>query len=179
MRPVQLILISLFGGLAVYLEFRNIKEWTPFGGNILDNVPFFALCLALVGCIFQNIRQYRRTNSLVSFLPFTMGFALFALTLAHNFLRSHHENLPTLFTATNYDIGTDGGFRLHFKKDDFLVGEKINHFSTTTYWGEYKRSGDTIVLDIPLDFKMGRQAVLQSNVLRFLDDTVKFEVSPY
>lgn len=179
MRPIQLILILLFGGLAVYLEFRNMKEWTLFGGNLLDNVPFFILCIVLVVCLWKNIRQFRQSKNLVSLFPFTIGLVLFALTLGHNLLRSRHDKSPTLFTATNYDLGTDGGFRLHFKKDDYLVGEKIDHFSTTTYWGEYKRNGDTIILDIPLDFKMGRQAVIQNNVLRFLDDTVKFEISPY
>lgn len=179
MRPIQLILILLFGGLAFYLEFRNIKEWTLFGGELLDKLPFIMLCLVLVVCGFKNIRQFRRSKNLVSLLPLTIGFALFALILGHNLLRSHHDNSPTLFTATNYDLGTDGGFRLHFKKDDYLLGEKIDHFSTTTYWGGYKRNGDTITLNIPLDFKMGRQAVVQNNVLRFLDDTVRFDISPY
>jgi hypothetical protein len=133
----------------------------------------------LVVCLIKNRRQYKQTKSLVSFLPFIIGFALLCFTLGHKLLRSHHDKLPTLFTATNYDLGTDGGFRLHFKKGNYLLGEKIDHFRTTTYWGEYKRSGDTIILNIPLDFKMGRQAIVQNNVLRFLDDTVKFEISTY
>jgi hypothetical protein len=177
MRPVQLILISLFGGLTVYLEFRDIQEWTLFGGDLFDAVPLFALCILTAVYLFKNNRQYRQRKNILSYLPSAIGLLFLIVTFQHMLLRSHYDNSPTLFTATNYDLGSDGGFSLDFKKNNRLKGKKIDRFSSTTYWGTYTQQGNTLVLNIPLDFKMGRQAILQDSILRFLDDTVKFEVS--
>jgi hypothetical protein len=177
MRPVQIILILLFGGLTVYLEFRDIQEWTLFGGDLFEAVPFYTLCILTIVYLFKNSRQYRQRKSIVSYLPSTIGLLFLALTVGHMLLRSHYDNSPTLFTATNYALGSDGGFTLDFKKNHHLKGKKIHRLSSTTYWGTYRQQGDTFVLKIPLDFKIGRQAVFQDSILRFVEDTVKFEVS--
>ena len=177
MRPVQIILILLFGGLTVYLEFRNIKEWTLFGGDLFDAVPLLALGILTVVYLFKNTRQYRQHKNILSYLPSAIGLLFLVVTAGHMLLRSHYDNSPAVFTATNYDLGSDGGFSLDFKKNNHLKGKKVDRFSSTTYWGTYKQVGDTLFLNIPLDFKMGRQAIFQDSILRFIDDTVKFEVS--
>lgn len=176
MRPIPIILILLFGGLTVYLEFRDIEEWTLFGGDLFDAVPFYTLCILTLVYLFKNSRQYRQHRSILTYLPSAMGLLFLMVTVGHMLMRSKHDNSPTLFSATNYDLGSDGGFTLDFKSNNHLKGKKIDRFSTTTYWGTYKQHRDTLVLDIPLDFKMGRQAVFQDSILRFIDDTVRFEV---
>lgn len=177
MRTVQLFLTILFGGLTLYLEFRDIKEWTLFlGDDLFDAVPLITLCTLTVVYLFKNSKQYRQQSNIMCFLPCVMGLLFLAVTVGHMLLRSKYDNSPTAFTATNYDLGSDGGFTLDFKKNNHLKGIKIDRFSTTTYWGTYKQQGDTLVLNIPLDFKMGRQAVFQDSILRFINDTVKFEV---
>lgn len=176
MRPVQIVLILLFGGLTVYLEFKDIRERTLFGGDLFDAAPFYALCILTTVYLYKNSRQYRQRKSMVSFVPSAIGLLFLAVAIGHMLLRSHHDNSPTRFTATNYDLGSDGGFSLDFKQNNHLKGKKVDRFSSTTYWGTYKQQGDTLVLNIPLDFKMGRQAVFQDSILRFIDDTVRFEV---
>ena len=177
MRPVQLILILLFGGMTVYLEFREIQEWTLFGSDLFNAVPLFVLCILTAVYLFKNNRQYRQRKNILFYLPSSIGLLFLIVTVGHMLLRSHYDNSPTLFTASNYDLGSDGGFSLDFKKNNHLKGKKIDRFSTTTYWGTYRQQGDTLILNIPLDFKMGRQAVFQDTILRFIDDTVKFEIS--
>jgi len=177
MRPIPIILILLFGGLTFYLEFRDIQEWTLFGGDLFDAVPLYSLCILTLVYLFKNSRQYRQHRSILTYLPSVMGLLFLVVTAGHMLLRSHYDNSPTFFRATNYDLGSDGGFTLDFKKNHHLKGKKIDRFSSTTYWGTYRQQGDTFVLKIPLNFKMGRQAVFQDSILRFVDDTVKFEVS--
>ncbi len=176
MRPISIILILLLGGLTVYLEFRDIQEWTLFGGDLFDGAPFYALCILTVVYLFKNSRQYRQHKSILTYLPSAIGLLFLVVTVGHMLLRSYYDNSSTLFMATNYDLGSDGGFTLDFKKNYYLKGKKIDRFSSTTYWGTYRQQGDTFVLKIPLDFNMGRQAVFQDSLLRFVDDTVKFEV---
>lgn len=178
MRPAQLILVLLFGGMAIYQEFRNVEVSGLFE-NFPVSLPFIILSILLLYCLWRNAGQFRKSGNLIAFLPFTMGLLLAGLTLGHYCLRAYRYNLPTVFTAWNPDLGNDGGLWLHFKKGDYLVGQRVDHFSTTTYWGDYSRKGDTIILDLPLDFEMGRRAVVQDKLLRFLDDTVKFEILPF
>jgi hypothetical protein len=177
MRPVQLILILLFGGLTMFLEFRSIKESIISWGDLFDAIPLFVLFILTIAYLFVNSGQYRQHKNLRSFIPSAVGLLLLGVTAGHMWLRSHYDNSPTLFTATNYELGNDGGFSLEFKKNNHLKGKKIDHFSSTTYWGTYKKQSDTLILNIPLDFKMGRQAIFQDSILRFIDDTVKFEIS--
>jgi hypothetical protein len=81
-----------------------------------------------------------------------------------------------LFIANSNEFGNDGGFRLNFKENMVLIGEKIDRFNKTTYWGSYKQEGDTIRIDIPLDFQLGKIALLQDSILYFPDDSLRFEV---
>lgn len=176
MRPVQIILILLFGGLTIFLEFRNTQEWTLFGEGIFNAASIFGLCFLTFMYLFQNTKQYYQQKKITTFLPSALGLLFLVLIGGHHFLRSNNDNSATLFTATNYDLGSDGGFTLDFKKNNHLMGKKIDHFSSTTYRGSYRKLGNTIVLNILLDFKLGKQAIIQKDTLRFMDDTVKFEI---
>ncbi|MBU7578098.1 MAG: hypothetical protein KAF40_08565, partial [Flavihumibacter sp.] len=62
------------------------------------------------------------------------------------------------------------------KENKVLIGEKIDRFSKTTYWGTYNRDGDAITIDIPLDFKLSKSALLQENILYFPGDSLRFKV---
>jgi hypothetical protein len=176
MRKIQIILIAIFGLLAVAIEFRNIKTDTLFGIDMLEVIPLIVLCILTTAIIYRNSVQFRQTKRYFSFLPAFIGIVLVVITFGHKIWRSSVDNAPTLFTATNYNLGSDGGFILDFKTNKHLKAEKRDHWMVTYYWGSYDKQGDTLLLNIPLDFKMGRHAVLQDNVLSFTDDTVHFEV---
>jgi hypothetical protein len=176
MRKVQTILILIFGLLASGLEFRNIKTDTVFSIGMLEGIPLIALCILTATFIYKNSVQFRRTKNYFSFVPPFIGLVLIVTTFAHKLWRSSVDNAPTIFTATNYNLGNDGGFILDFKADKHLKAEKRDHWMVTYYWGSYEKQGDTLLIDIPLNFKMGRHAVLQDNLLSFTDDTVHFDV---
>jgi hypothetical protein len=176
MRPIQLFLISLFGGLTIYLEFQNIKQWTLFGAELFDFIPLILLCILTVVYLIKNVNQYQVSRNFILLIPSLTGLLFLALTFGHKFIRSHLDNSQTLFTAVNYDIGNDGGFTLDFKTNNHLKGVRVDHFSETYYWGSYAKHGDTLELDIQLDFKMGKHALLQKDTLRFMDDTIHFSV---
>lgn len=86
------------------------------------------------------------------------------------------DNSPTKFEASTYDIGSDGGFVIDFKTNGHLKAEKRDHWAVTYYWGKYSQNHDTINLDIPLNFRISRQALLTKDSLHFIGDTAKFFV---
>lgn len=42
-------------------------------------------------------------------------------------------------TASNLEIGTDGGLHIEFKTDSFIYATKSNVWLLTEYWGRYTR----------------------------------------
>jgi hypothetical protein len=178
MRRFQLFIILLAGGLTVFDEFRNIKESTMFGIEMFEFVPMILLCILTVVYLIKNINQHTDTDTrnIICLIPSLLGLLFLVLTFGHMLIRSNLDNSKTFFTATTNDVGSDGGFTLDFKTNSHLKGEKIDRFSTTSYWGSYTKLNDTIKLDIPTDFKMGRVALLKKDTLSFLDDTSHFLV---
>jgi len=78
--------------------------------------------------------------------------------------------------ATTYQIGNDGGVKLDFKKNGHLKAEKDDHWRVTYYWGRYEMEKDSILMHIPLDFKLDKKAILTDTSLRFSNDTISFQV---
>jgi hypothetical protein len=176
MRPIQLLIILLFGGFAIQEEFNNIKESSII--DILGENPILILlCGIAIIYLIINTQQFICNKRVLSFIPSVLALAFIGLIFWHKQKRKSDDNSPSLFEAWTQDIGNDGGFRLEFKKNNILKGLKIDHLSSTTYWGTYQQSRDTLILNIPLDFKMGRQATLENNTFRIIDDSIKFEVS--
>lgn len=176
MRRVQLYIILFFGGLSLFLESRNIRESSIFGGEIFYDIPFYTLCIITIYYLIKNNSQFIKHRRYAAFIPATTGIVFIILIVGNMLNRSSNDKSLILFTAYNYDIGNDGGFRLDFKDNNYLKAQKIDRFSTTYYWGTYERFGDSLMLDIPLDFKMGNQAILQDSVMHIIDDTLKFYV---
>ncbi len=167
----------MLGGLATYFECQDIKRWEILlGPELLKSIPLVLLCLLTPIYLLKNNIQYQETNRFKDFTPSLTGLFFLILVFGHKIIRSNLDSSPTLFTAINYDIGNDGGFTLDFKKNNHLTGKRIDHFSETSYWGNYIKRGDTLFLNIPLDFAMGKHAILNDNTLCFIDDTVHFSV---
>jgi hypothetical protein len=174
MRQIQLFLILFSGGLSVYVEFRNITQ-DGFLLELLD-LPYLILSILTAVLLIINCREYRKKKAIVYF-PSIVGLLFIGLITGHILLRSHNDKSQTLFTGFSGAFGDDGGFIFDFKKNNHLVGKKFDFWHITTYRGSYRKKGDTVILSIPLDFKMGRQAVMQDSFLYFIDDTISFEIS--
>ena len=90
--------------------------------------------------------------------------------------RARLNNAPDIFTAYTNEIGSDGGLDLEFKSNGILKITKMDHWELSEYRGRYQMKDDTVDLDIPLEFKLGKKGVLGIDSLRFIDDTLRFEV---
>ena len=175
MRPFQILIAFFFGGLVVFFEFQPFKESGIFSG-LFDSLPFWVLCVLIILFLAINFRQYSNKRQIISLLPLTICVLSLSATLWHQNMREKLDDSPTNFKATTYDIGNDGGLLFDFKKNGHVKAEKRDHFSVTYYWGKYSQHQDTIHLDIPLDFKLARQALLTDDSLHFVGDTAKFIV---
>ncbi len=110
------------------------------------------------------------------FLPAMICILGLCIVYWHSAKREAIGNLRSVFTAATYQIGSDGGFILDFKKGGHLKGEKRDHWGVTYYWGNYSQNKDTVNINIPLDFKLGRQAILTDTSLCIVYDTIKFDI---
>ena len=158
------------------LQFQKIKEDTIFGIELIQFVPSFLLCILTIVYLLKNINQYADIKNAYVLTPSFLGMLFLILIFGHILIRSNLDKSPTLFVAATSDIGSDGGFTLDFKINNHLKGVKIDRFSTTSYWGTYTKLNDTIKIDIPTDFKLGKIALLQKDSFRFLNDTTHFLV---
>ena len=175
MRPFQIIIASLLCGLALWTEFKTIKESALFT-DWLNVVPFWTLCALTIFFIVANTHTYYLDKQIISFLPLLICVTALSVVLWHQNKIKSLDNSQTKFTATSYDIGSDGGFILDFKLNGHLKAEKRDHWTVTYYWGNYTQNLDTINLNIALDFKLARQALLTDDSLHLLGDTTRFIV---
>jgi hypothetical protein len=174
-RVYQLSFALVIGAFSLYAAFTPIKEMTLFFSWIYD-APFVCLCIIAAFFLFLNFREYLKNERLASFVPFSICFIIIIVTIWQNKRRELIDNGDTYFTATTYEIGDDGGLVLDFKKDGHLKAERRDHWAITYYWGKYVYRNDTMELNIPVDFKMGRKAILRDSSMQIIGDTVLFRV---
>jgi hypothetical protein len=174
-RGTGVILVLLVGAGAIFAEIRPVKEYSLFFSWI-NSAPIVFTCIMAGVYLVLNIIGFVKQGKLASFLPFVLSlilvFVLFAL-IQH---RETLDNAPTRFFADAAMIGNDGGTRFDFKENGHLKGERHDQWVETFYWGTYQEKNDTILLDIPLNFKLGRKALLTDSLLKFIDDTVALRV---
>jgi hypothetical protein len=180
-KPNRLVILAVACGLlAVLHEFRNIDQQTVFRLEKLQLIPLLALCVLTALLLYKNVVQLKHDKQFRAFIPALICIALIAAIFWHRQWRSSVDNTPVLFKAFNYRPGNDGGFLLEFKQNKYLKGQKMDHWAVTYYWGHYEQNGDTLTLDIHLDFNLGKHAILHNDVLSFTDDSVRFQVTrPY
>jgi hypothetical protein len=165
------------GGLSLYLQFKQIKEWNIFLDDfLLATISLLLTSLLTIILIFTSVRHFRQHRNLFVFVPVIAGISIISVVLGHRLYREAINNHKSILQAMNYTIGSDGGFTFDFKEGGYLQGKKVDRLSTTYYWGSYIQKQDTFLLNIPLDFKLGRRAYFQNNTLYFQDDTIKFSV---
>lgn len=175
MRLIQLFLALLISALSVWIEFRPIKEFSLFTDWIYV-IPFGVLCVSVVVFLVVNLRQFIPHKQIISFTPLLICLVAVTIILFHKARIAQLDNSPSTFTASTFDIGSDGGFVLDFKANGHLKAEKRDHWSVKYYWGEYAVKNDTFDLNIPLDFKLSKRAFLMHDSLFFEGDTAKFSV---
>jgi len=175
MRFFLILLALLSSGLAIFTEFRSIKESALFF-DLSNSIPVFILWTSTFIFTFLSVKGYSADKRVVSFLPSILCIIGLCVVYWHSKKRETLDDSPSVFTATTDQIGSDGGFILEFKKDGYLKAEKRDHLALTYYWGGYIQIKDTITLNLPLDFKLGKQAILTDTSLRVINDTIQFAI---
>jgi hypothetical protein len=174
MNPVQVLLVSIIGGFAIYIAYLPVFHDTLFF-TWINYVPFFCLCTLTILYFFLSTIQFIKAKKILKFLPVVIGAICIFVIIMQNRKRKSWDNASIIFTAHTQEIGSDGGLDLDFKSNGILKATKMDHWAVTEYWGTYNINKDTINLDIPFDFRLGQRAILEKNSLRFLDDTIHFE----
>ncbi|WP_153797448.1 hypothetical protein [Foetidibacter luteolus] len=175
MKSLTVILALASSGLAIFAEFRSIKESTLFF-DWLDHIPIIILWTLMFIFTFLATKRFISSKHFMPFLPAMICILGLCIVYWHSAKREAIGNLRSVFTAATYQIGSDGGFILDFKKGGHLKGEKRDHWGVTYYWGNYSQNKDTVNINIPLDFKLGRQAILTDTSLCIVYDTIKFDI---
>jgi hypothetical protein len=173
MQRPYVITASVISGLAVAAELRSIKVHALFFGWI-NSAPIATIFIVTFIFLILNIKKYLTHKELSYFTPFIICIYSLFIMISYKNNRDNLDTSATSFTAHTLEIGSDGGFKFDFKKNGHLVAERMDHWKDTRYWGKYYRNNDTITLDIPLNFKLGKRAILTDTSLNFIDDTIKF-----
>lgn len=176
LQTLLFILTLAFGSLAIYGETRSITQKTIFL-DFIDYVPLTILCLVAATQLIRLILFYRTHAGRMILLSLAVAAICLGYTVWHYKHIEKLDSSPTLFTASNSQIGSDGGSRFYFKENGYLKAERGDHWCFTTYRGSYTLVKDTIDLDIRLDFKLGKRAILDNGILKFIDDTLVFEIT--
>jgi|GEM_PF-2542724 len=175
MKFYQIAIASIVGGLALYAETRQIKTLSLFF-EWINSIPLIGLSATSLIFFILNTRKFIRHKKLIVFAPVLICLIFLSMLIGQIKRRAFLDNSETSFIATTYQIGNDGGFKLDFKKNGHLKAEKDDHWRVTYYWGRYEMEKDSILMHIPLDFKLDKKAILTDTSLRFSDDTISFQV---
>lgn len=176
MKPTSTVIALLFGWLAIHIAFSPVYVDALFFAWMYS-APFVLLCVLTLVFLIRSIQQFFVKNEkILVFLPVVISSICILVVVIQNERREALDNSATIFRASTREIGSDGGFNLYFKENGVLKAEKQDHWAVSYYWGEYHLKNDTVELDIPLDFKLGKKAVLSGKSLLFLDDSPTFEV---
>lgn len=167
--------IVLLAACCIWLEIKPIKEYDLFFGWRYE-APFWVLLVLSVIFLLLNRGEYHSTRKASSFTPFLVCIISCGFILFHKKKTERLDNSPLQFEARNHSMGSDGGVFMMFKKNGYLVVEKQDHWMLTLYRGSYTLKHDTVHLDISLNFKLGREAVLTNDSLHFTGSNNNFSV---
>lgn len=166
-------LIIIIGILAVVEEWQPVKKeglWVIDAAFIMIALLYIITILALL----IAIRRWAKERGSKSFAAFGIALAFVGLIWGHRGVMSEKDAAPDVFSAWTMDIGGDGGFYLSFKKGHYVTAQKQDQWMQTFYRGSYSRKGDTIDLDIPVDFPLSTRAVIEGDTLHFLGSKAYF-----
>jgi hypothetical protein len=133
--------------LGLFLNYKLIK--TADDEFFLDGIVLggllIGLLLFLFLTIFKDTKEYRSTNSKLSFLPTAIGlFTILTLVLTDYLLKSR-DNSPVLIQA-GYDGGYNGAW-FDFREDGTYKFVNSGGIGATYFRGTYSLNDSIIILD--------------------------------
>lgn len=170
-------LITIIGALAVWKEWQPVKVetlWKPDMASIAMGLLYLVTFIVLI----MAIRQWKKGHGKAAFTACGVALAFIALIWGQRWALIAREAEPDVFSARAEGVGGDGALYLSFKKGHYVTAQKQDQWTQTFYRGSYSRQGDTLELDIPLDFPLGKRAVIEGDTLRFLNPPAFFYFIP-
>jgi hypothetical protein len=185
MNFLRFCLILFLGIFLILMEFQLSKTSSVLGTwEGWEALPIIGLFILTAIATKKYLYKDVKAKDSWTALSILTGVILLMTVIGHIIYvhRLDTDNV-TQFMAYTYDrqFGNDGGLILDFKRNGHLKAERRDHWAQTFYWGRYTINKDTVILDIALDFKLGKYAIFNDTTLRFLDDKAIFNVThtPY
>lgn len=172
---MKLVKLLLVAGTSIYLGdyfFPNKCLGFLFPVQIL--LLFGALLFLVIYTIVHTIKYFRNPLARTKCNNYLLGYAvLFMLvfTLQQSIRYFNDESESLVIAVQDCKIEGRESTVYDFKKNGHLLVKANLKFSTDYYWGSYKRKGDTLLMNIPIDFENGKIGYFKKDQFRFLDDT--------
>jgi hypothetical protein len=145
MIPFRFILFALilyFGISALKIEF-SVLQIGLF--DVFNDIPFVTLSLVTVAVVFTDAKFFAKTRKWYEFTSSVLGLVFIGIVLKGKVERYAINTSPGILFLQhipgNYPV-----FSLELKKNGCFKLHDANMFGETIYYGDYKRSGDSIYL---------------------------------
>ena len=154
------------------------QEYIDAFGDFIDIIFVYFIFIGLIlYSLVDSISNYLKIKKLIAFLPFVIALLLPILKFAtdnyiSNFCKDL-QNSPSEFYA-NANKGRFG--LLDFKKNGYLLVSENHHTVSVFYWGKYKRTADTISININKYEMINNLAVVHNDTLQFANDDVFYKI---
>jgi hypothetical protein len=139
----------LFTGLLLFACYQSIdKELGPYNDILFSEFHYFEfsiLILVTLLSMFFDLRNFRKNKALLHLLPSCAGMICILITSWLIYQRIQTDNLKTLVKFISIDR-QNSSFELSLKANSKLTLTEQIHNGLTTYYGEYVRAGDSLVI---------------------------------
>jgi hypothetical protein len=176
MRPGQILTVLIIGIFVILFEFSSHVHSGLWGGtDILKFFLIFILIVLSIVYLISGIKHYKRSKTLVEFIPFLTCVLILSIPSIHIGYRKVMDNSTDIMRAmVSKKFEGRESIELYFKKNGYLKINAVTKFGEDAYWGSYEKQGDTLLLDIKTNFTLGKKAVIEGNNLHFIGDSTKY-----
>ena len=174
MKPKQFVFPVFTGILLGIHEFSNSLKTDVFPFKFLFYYGLFWL-MVILGLIqlIRGMVNYINIDDSSRLKVFVVYVVIVTALLIHHLYRENNDKSQSLIlVGQNKKIEGRESTMLDFKSNGSLKIIASYKFSDAYFWGSYKKDGDTLLLDINPDFRMGRKGLIKNNNFQFLDDTI-------
>ena len=175
MKIAQIWIALLLGIFTILLEFRSYVIGGLLGPDLFKYFLIFILLLLLIVYFVIDIIQYRKTKKYFSFSPTITCLFLLLVVFGHMYGRDQNDSSKSLFKAVqNKKINERESLTFDFKENGHLKAIATNKFTDNYYWGSYKKSDDTLFINLKTDFNLGQKAIVKGDTMHLIGDTIYY-----
>lgn len=181
MNYLKISLILFLGFMGIFFEFSNTLEMSILPiDSLIKWILLIILIIVFIRYTFKDIKQYQQTALLNSFIYSALSLFFLLLIFGHRYFRNRNDQSASLVKA-EYGFKKDGHESIYFdfKTNGHIRIAAMYKFSETYYWGDYTKSGDTLLLDIPDIPNISNKAFFKNDTFYFIGDTTRYRITDY